>query len=192
MPAVLVLDDRPMNTLPTDDQDVAAIHRARRLDESKRAMARQFVGDRRRLVTPRHRPRPGDDRHLVEHDGRVLDEDAIRHLGTAPQANDVIAGIGDRHFVCGVLPPRPIDVDRDSCDVRQLARRERGADFSRQRNGPRHGAHDSGPLVMVVGYWLLVVGYWGWLLVSRGWLVGVGYWGWLLGLVIGYGFGYWC
>ena len=143
MPAPLVLDDRPTEQPPADDQHVAAVHSGRRFDLAQRAMARELLGDRWRFGPARHRARSRHDRHVVQHDGRILDKDAVRHLVAAGQADDLVARVRERGLIGGVLAPGTADVDWRSRQVRQLADAHRGADLARQRDSSGHAGHDS-------------------------------------------------
>src|SRR5207249_602055 len=61
-------------------QDVAAVERPRLLDGYDVAVRAQRRGDALRLRATRRRAGTGDDRELVEDDGRVLDEDGVGQI----------------------------------------------------------------------------------------------------------------
>ena len=106
-------------------------------------MRREHFRDRGCLSTPRLGAGPGDDRHFVEHDRDVLDENGIGQVGARVEALDEAAGLEERRLVRAMLHARQLDIDRHAIQVRQLARAERGAHRPGDGERLRHGRNDS-------------------------------------------------
>src|SRR5438105_13317752 len=77
---------------------------------------------------------PGDDRNVVEHHGRIFDENAVWQLGRVSDVNDAAASRGEAALVFLVLRGRAAEVDRPAVDVAQLAAPDVGTERSSDRN----------------------------------------------------------
>ena len=118
----------------SDDEDVAAVDRGRRLNRCQRAVRGERLRNRRRLDAARRRAGAHDQRELVEHDGNVLDEDRVGHLRARVEMLDDAAGVDERLLVRVMLIARAREVDRRALDVRQLARAKGRADGAGDRD----------------------------------------------------------
>ena len=110
-----------------DPQHVAAIERAGRLDAHARPPFLQGRGDRGDLRLTRDGARARQDCDLVQHDGRVLDEDGIRQIGLGRKFHQAATERGEGPGVAGVLLLRERHVNGGACEVRELAASHGGA-----------------------------------------------------------------
>ena len=111
MPALVAAAGLPDEDPPAESQDVAAVERARRLDEGYAPMVREHGRDVRSLGPPRFRPGSRDNRDLVEDNGHVFDEDGVGQIVEGGQRLDAAARARQRLLVRAVLRPRAREVD---------------------------------------------------------------------------------
>ena len=112
-------------TRAAGDEDVAAIDRRRRLNHVQRS-------DRRRAP----RPRPASPAGAIRRPGRVMIASSSNTIamsstntesgicGLVSSRSTRYAGLDQRLLVGAMLRARPLDVDRDAFEMRQLARRQ--------------------------------------------------------------------
>ncbi len=84
-------------------------------------MGRERRRHRLNLGPARHRPRPRDDRDVIKHDRRVLDEDRVGKIRRIRQPCHPAAETSQRRFVLLVLRNRTSVVNRLTHQVRKLA-----------------------------------------------------------------------
>jgi hypothetical protein len=132
MPAAFVREERPTKSRRPTRSTSPPFERRRLRRGERRAIAGQRRGNRRHLAAPRRSARPRHERDLVEHDGDVLDEAAVRVRRIGRKLDDLEAQRAQQIRVGRVLRPGAPDVDRLARAEGELAARERGRDAPHQ------------------------------------------------------------
>ena len=125
-------DEHPV----ADEEHVASVSGGRRFHLMQWSIFPQRAGDRGCLGTPRCRARTSDDRHLVEDDRCVFDEDGVRHVRSRVEPLDVTSGFPQTRLVRGMLLAGPVEVDGRTIEMRQLAARDRRTELSGKSDKP--------------------------------------------------------